>query len=78
MEHGGVNKVVNSLEHQAKAKAHLARQDEHNTNAEVNFNIAKNPNVPATERVKAGFAGVGEKFKEAGEAAARKIEEMRS
>jgi len=78
MEKGGVTKVVSSLEHQAAAKSHLAREGEHHAAAELQGNIAKNPNVPAGERAKAGLAMVGEKIKETSEAAARKIEEMRS
>jgi len=78
MDKGGVNKVVNSLEHQAAAKGHLVREGEHHAAAELHGNIAKNPNVPAGERAKAGLAMVGDKMKETGEAAARKLEEMRS
>jgi len=78
MEKGGVNKVVSSLEHQTAAKGHLAREGEHHAAAELQGNIAKNPNVPAGERAKAGIAMVGEKIMETGEAAARKFEELRS
>lgn len=74
----GLSSIVSSLEHQAKAKAHLAKEADHNTNAQYNFNIAKNPNEEPLDRVKAGLTGVTDKLKEATEATARKIEELRS
>jgi len=76
MNNNGLTDVVSSLKHQAKAKAHLAKEADHNTNAQFNFNIAKNPNEEPLDRIKAGVSGVTDKLKEAGEATARKIEEL--
>jgi len=78
INNNGLTDIVSSLEHQAKAKQHLAKEADHNTNAQYNFNIAKNPNEEPIDRVKAGFAGVTDKLKEAGEATVRKFEELRS
>jgi len=41
MEKNGVKSVVSSLEHQSKAKGHLAREEEHHRAAEADWELAK-------------------------------------
>jgi hypothetical protein len=62
------------VEHKASAFEHKMAADHSHAQAEANWAAAKNPELPMTERVKAGTSAIGEKVKEGAHALQRDID----